>query len=91
MNLILSRYLTSAERPPQVDCARTVYIHRQSAPVRNKRDWRKVIGGAASEDDDLKRVSLLLEQGAKPVHPMTVTLYQLIVQDNRGVQILRQR
>ena len=91
MNLILSRYLTSAERPPQVDRARTVYINRQSAPVRNRRNWRKVIGGAASEDDNLKRVSLLLEQCTKPVHPMTVTLHQLIVKDNRGMQILRQR
>jgi hypothetical protein len=79
------------QRSPQIDCAYkpAIRIRMRRAPRRNQRACWKVVGGPTRDYDDLEGVGLVGEQSAKPVHASVVTLNQLVVQDNRCLQILR--
>jgi hypothetical protein len=51
----------------------------------------EVVAGPAREHNDLKAMSLLGEQCAEPIHPRIVALDELIVEDDSGAQVFRQR
>ena len=62
--------------------ARTVGYHRCRC---------KVVTRSTRENDDLKDVSLLVEQRAEPIHTAIIALDQLVVQNECRLQIFRQR
>ena len=49
-------------------------------PIRYGGSRTQVIGRPASQDNDLKDARFLGEQSPKPVHAVTVTLHQLIIE-----------
>jgi hypothetical protein len=50
-----------------------------------------VIIRPARKDNDLKGMRLLREEGTKPVHPRFVALNELIVENDRALEVFGQR
>src|SRR6266545_3589081 len=86
-------YLSPHQRPPEIDSSYepTIRVCVNSVTIGYHRGRCKVVTRPACEDDDLKAVSLLVEQRAEPVHAAVIALDQLVVEDDRRLQVFRQR
>lgn len=62
-----------------------------SLAFRNDCICLQIVARPARENDDLKRVRLLAQNGSEPVHPGVIALNELIVQDECRPEVLGQR
>ena len=60
-------------------------------PVSGNGGCVEIIRRSACEHDDLESLRLLDQQCSEPLHSVAVALHQLVVQDDRGAQVLRER
>jgi hypothetical protein len=61
------------------------------APLGHKRSRGEVVARPTRQYNDLETVRFLGKQRPKPVHPAVVALNELVIEDDRRAQILRER